>query len=135
MAEAWEEKRYELVTRDGLVPAIRSAPWSVWVGVALYFAIALANAAVEPRVGTFIAVASGVPFSAAVLAGFRIMWQIAILFAVGDIVFVFAPHGSVWSAAGSAIGLVFLLLPTSRRYFRPGRVFVSRKVARRNPRR
>jgi hypothetical protein len=127
MAEAWEEKRLERVTSDTLVASILSAPWTVWVGVTLYLAIAVIHAAIEPRVGTFIALLVALPFTAGVMIGLRILWQTLIVFAVGDIVFVFAPHQSALAAAVSAVGLVFLLLPASRRYFRPGRIYVWRR--------
>jgi hypothetical protein len=128
MNEAWGPEGRELVTRGNRLAAIRSAPWSVWLGTALLLAQQVAASVLDPRVISLALLAFGFLFAGMVLAGIRVIWQVAIFIAAGDVFFAAAPGNGVWGAVLGAGALVFLLLPPSRRYFRPGRTWLPRRL-------
>jgi hypothetical protein len=128
MMDTWGPDGQELIAPGNMLAAIRSAPWAVWAGAVLLVAQWVVGSALEPRISSLILLPVGVLFPAAVLAGIRVLWQVAIVLEIGSVFFAFAPHNSIWAAAVGAGALVFLLLSSSRRYFRPGRMWLPRRV-------
>jgi hypothetical protein len=128
MDEAWGPEGQELITRGNRLAAIRSAPWTVRSGAALLLTQQVAWSILHPRVIPLILLPFEFLFAAMIVAGIRAIWQVALVLAVGDILFAFAPHDTVWDAALGAGALILLLLPTSRRYFRPGRTWLPQRL-------
>ncbi|HVV50263.1 MAG TPA: hypothetical protein VHO06_11430 [Polyangia bacterium] len=115
----------ELITRGNRLAAIRSAPWTVRAGTALLLADQVPRAIADPRIVPLILFPFGFVFSAMVLAGIRVIWQVALIFTAGDVVFAYALDNATWDAVLGAVTFVLLLLPSSRRYFQPGRKWLS----------
>jgi hypothetical protein len=128
MDEAWGPEGQELLTRGNRLAAIRSAPWSVWLGTALLLAQQVAWSILDPRVISLVLLAFGFLFAAMVLGGIRVIWQMALVLAAGDVVFAFAPDNGVWDAVLGAGAFMLLVLPSSRRYFQPGRTWLPRRL-------
>lgn len=128
MSEAWGPEGQELVRRGNRLAAIRSAPWSVWLGTALLLAQQVAESVLDPRVLWLALLPFWCLFAAMVLAGMRVLWQLALVISAADVVFVFAPGNAYWGAILGAGACVLLLLPSSRRYFRPGRTWLPRRL-------
>jgi hypothetical protein len=94
----------------------------------LLLADQVARSIIDPRVVPLVLLPFGLLITAMVLAGIRVIWQVALVLAAGDVVFAFAPDNAIWSAALGASALILLLLPPSRRYFRPGRTWLPRRL-------
>ncbi|HEX4753359.1 MAG TPA: hypothetical protein VH268_10690 [Solirubrobacterales bacterium] len=128
MPEAERPEGQGLITRENLLAAIRSAPWTVWAGTMLLLAQQVTSAILHPKILTLVLLPIGFLFAAIVLAGVRVFRQLALVIAAGDVVFAFAPDNTIWSGAIGAGALILLLLPVSRRYFRPGRTWPARSA-------
>jgi hypothetical protein len=64
-----------------------------------------------------------------VLAGIRVIWKVALIFAAGDVVSPMHPTTPPGTVLG-AVAFVLLLLPSSRRYFRTGAELATAKPRR-----
>jgi hypothetical protein len=128
MNESWGPQQQELIRSGGRIAAIRSAPWTVRAGSALLVADALIRTVVHPQPADILRLPISIGFVALILAGLRFAWIWAIVLAVGDVVFAFAPPGTAWGAIAAALAIAFFLLPPSRRYFRPGRAWLPRRL-------
>ena len=128
MKEGWGPDGQELVLRGNRLAAIRSAPWTVWAGTGLLLAQDVAWLILEPRIGSLVLLPFAFLFAAMVLAGIRVLWQIALVLAVGSIILAFAPNNPIWNPLVGAGALALLLLPSSRRYFQPGRAWLPRRL-------
>jgi hypothetical protein len=125
----WGPDGQELLGRGGWIEAFRSAPWTVWVGTGLLLADQILDLAHRPRPGAVVMVPVTLLTVGMVLGGIRLAWQWALVLAAGYVVFALAPPNTIVGAVVALTSLPFLLAPGSRRYFRPGRIWLPPRLA------
>jgi hypothetical protein len=93
------------------------APLLVWIFSALLLAERFALAIVEGDWGRWVGIPIAAAFALYVLAGVRVIWQIAIVLMVISLLLFAIRPDPWWAYAFELIGLACLVAPRSRAYF------------------
>lgn len=99
---------------------MRNAPRTLWAYALISVAQRFAEAGFLGRWVDAPFVIIVAVYSSLVLCGWRILWQIAIVFEVAGLFLFFGRNVPAWVAVCEAVALICLLAPTSQGYFRPG---------------